>query len=404
MNQEPAGERRISRRELYILAVIGMATMLLMGSVSELGARWRWAEHEINNCFDRKSGARFRPIANCETKIKNAEGPWTVMQYNECGYRSAHPCGPKPAGTRRVVLMGTSVAEGLYVQQHEHFSTRIETSLAERCGSPVEVQNVGGLAVAANRQYTLIEEVRKLKPDVVLLALAPFDLLSFNPPKFRPDTLSAKVSAQGNDAERVKAVGTPADEKAVRAPAPDRANEPAEDAPSLFARLRALARESRALIVAQHFLLENDDAFLRAYQLGNEDDALRVPVSAAYRDHYAGLTAHLKEMKRQLDMDSVQLYFAPLPNRIQATLLSGGVAIEGVDPLAYITEIKAIGERTGVGVVDAFPLFKATPHASRLFYAVDGHPTGAASKLMADAIESELLKSSRSFSTCTATR
>ncbi|MEO7997653.1 MAG: hypothetical protein ABI852_09415 [Gemmatimonadaceae bacterium] len=405
--------KEISKRELRVLAAIGAATMLVMFSVAEVGARWRWPEQEINSCFERELGERFRAKANCSTRIKNAEGEWTVMQYNKCGYRSTHDCGPKPVGTRRIVLMGTSVAEGLFVAADQHFSARLEKSLSAKCGGPVEVQNLGALSVAAQKQWQLIPEAKALKPDAVVMAMAPFDLLSFAAPKRRlagantPQTKVATSDSVSNSADAFDSVARGAastvpqtSSQASEPPTPTPTAASEKSKASLFARLRKQVRESRALIMAQHFLLQDDAYFFRAYKLGNDDDALSVPTSSTYKNHYAGLEAHLVVFGRQFNADSIPFFFVPLPNRIQAALLSDKVELPNTDPLAYIRAVKAAGVYAGIGVVDMFSSFAATPDASHLFYAVDGHPGGEASALVAEAIEQELLRSAPAFASC----
>ena len=325
-------------------------------------------------CYDRKAGRRVRPIPHCSTKIKNAEGDWITMHYNECGYRSPHSCGPKPPGTRRVVVMGASVAEGLFVQENEQFSARVERSLASKCGFPVEFQNMGSLAAAPKPQSTLIPEMLTLQPDAVLIVFAPFDLLSVTKPS-------------GADASRKPRKGF--------APASD---------PSVFARLRAIARDSRALTIAQHFMLANDDYFFRAYLFGNEDDALRVPVSPTYRGYYAGLESELREFTTQMKPQGIPLLAVPLPNRIQAALISDRVTLKDIDPWAFLHEVKTLAARLEINVVDVFPAFASTPHAAHLFYAVDGHPGGEANALIAAAVEQSLLERVPAFATCQRSR
>jgi hypothetical protein len=72
-----------------------------------------------------------------------------------------------------------------------------------------------------------------------------------------------------------------------------------------------------------------------------------------------------------------------------------------VDAWAFSHELQAMAGRTGAQFADVFPRFAARPHAERLFYAVDGHPTGEANAIIADALEQTLTDGTvPAFSSC----
>jgi hypothetical protein len=357
-----------------VLAAISLGTVMFMGVMAEAGTRVWWPEQPRNPCI---IGVN-RPRPGCVATVKNAEGPWTTMAYNACGYRSAHSCGPKSAGTRRVVVMGKSVAEGMYVPYEEHFAPRVEGALTSACGFPAEAQSLGSLDVFLDRQTKLLPEVLGLEPDVVVMALHPFDMNGF-----------LDKMPEGGAAGRADAPGAPAATRAT-----DR-----QTRLSLLTRLRLLSRESRALLIAQHFMLMNDDFLLRAYQLRQEEDVLRTPPSAAFVRRYQQLEEVIRVLATTLRARGVPLVLLPVPNRIEAALISDRVTLPDVDPWAFSSQLQAIGARTGVRVVDVFARFAARPHAERLFYAVDGHPTGDANALLADVLV-RTLKTVPAFSGC----
>jgi lysophospholipase L1-like esterase len=380
-----------------VLAAISVGTVLVMAVMAEAGTRIWWPEQERNACV--RKGVN-RPIAGCTTRLKNAEGPWTTMTYNACGYRSAHACGPKPSGTRRLVVMGKSVSEGLYVPYEEHFATRVERALTAGCGFPVESQSLGSLGVTADRQPALLPEVLGLEPDVVVIPLDPYDMNYF------ADNMVDETA--GHDVTPVSPASTPIGGVAPAAPgAADAPSPPAKRraAPtqqehfSLLTRLRLISRESRALLIAQHFMLVNDAFLMRAYQLGQEEDALRTPSSPAFQRRYTRLETVIRGLATTLGARGVPLVIVPVPNRIEAALVSDRVTLPRVDPMAFSRELHAIGARTGVPVADVFPRFAAHLHAERLFYAVDGHPSGDANALIAAALQ-QTLTTVPAFSGC----
>ena len=87
---------KLPRRDIVLLPLISMLTLLCMLAGAEVITRIVWPEQIVNSCQvpDPSLGFRYRP--NCSSTMKSAEGPWYTNDYNECGYRSAASCGPVP--------------------------------------------------------------------------------------------------------------------------------------------------------------------------------------------------------------------------------------------------------------------------------------------------------------------
>jgi hypothetical protein len=343
---------QISWRELRVLATIAFVTVAVVVGLGELGARWRWPQRDSNACLSTRSHGEVRASAGCSTVMKTAEGPWTTMAYNECGFRSVHQCGEKAPGVRRVLIMGSSIAEGLFVRAEEHFGVRLEHALAARCPFPVEVLNVSASGSKPSRQHELIAELLPLKPDLVVVAFAPYDLLDFSGDR-----------GPGNETE-----------------VHDRMLNP-------FTRLRLLARESRAALMLQHFFFSSARNLVSAYQVGKTDDALSVPMSIAYKTRYRRLQLELGMLSSEFSKVGAHVILAPIPNRIQGALLSNGIKVAGRDPLLFSREMSSVALRSGVTPADVAAEFAATRQAERLFYVVDSHPTGEANALIARSID-----------------
>ena len=364
----------VTRRELGILICLSLGTVLAIGVVAEAGTRWRWAQQEWNACYE-GAPADGRPRPSCVTSMKNAEGPLVAMAYNACGYRSKAPCGPKPVGSRRIVVLGTSISEGFYVPYEEHFAGRLETDLTSRCGFPVEVQNTASLERKPSAQASLIPEILGLQPDVVIWVLAPFDLADFSP--------RAESPAAAQDAP----------------PAPAQ-SKVSSTVVALKGRVRLISRESRALVVAQHFMLSSDASLYRAYMIGQDDDVLRVPLSPANRARYDLLESELREFTGRLRAANIPLIVGGVPNRIQAALVSNRVNLPDTDPAAFGRVLDSMATRDGFLNADITSELARSPHAERLYYAVDGHPTAGANERIADALERTLVKHVPAFSAC----
>ena len=192
----------LPRRDYYLLPLISLSTILLIFGVSEFLTRVIWAEQKTASCtiIDPIAGDHFKP--NCTVRTKNAEGPWTTYQYNECGYRSVTSCGPKPPGSIRIAILGSSVSQGLYVPYEQTYFARTSAELSRSCNRPVDVQNLGVPGSSPIYAYRRVQEALALQPDVVLYLLAPFDLEQ----RIDPKELAARNAPARKDAPAKRAV------------------------------------------------------------------------------------------------------------------------------------------------------------------------------------------------------
>jgi hypothetical protein len=189
----------LPRKDLLLLPLISLLTVLLMIGAAEFTTRKIWPEKMRDDCFsvDPVLGNRFAP--NCSTMRKNAEGPWIRYEYNECGYRGTTSCGPKPQGTLRIVLMGSSAAFGLDVPYDQHIAVRAAPGLAEVLGHPVEFQNLGGVGRDWSKNEMVLDEVLSLKPDAIFYFVMPFDLI-------RMDRLESELPQDADESFLLRAV------------------------------------------------------------------------------------------------------------------------------------------------------------------------------------------------------
>jgi lysophospholipase L1-like esterase len=91
------------------------------------------------------------------------------VSINALGFRGREVDLEKPAGSRRIVVLGDSLAFGLGVEQDEPFPAQLGALFA-RAGSAVEVLNLGvpGYDVL-NEVGLLAEQGRRLEPDIVVV-------------------------------------------------------------------------------------------------------------------------------------------------------------------------------------------------------------------------------------------
>lgn len=370
--------------DYILLPLISLLTVMVMFAASELVARLVW---QSNDQFDACliSGSTFGPRdkPNCSTPMKNAEGPWITDHYNDCGYRTAAPCSPKRAGSLRIVLMGSSFSQGLYVPMSQTFSEQAARRLSRVLHRPVDIQNLGHAGSVPAFVDRRIGEALSLKPDLVLYAITPFDLAEELGCGHPFDVLpQAKQTAAAKGRSEASLWSNPFD--LFR---------------STYQNARGDLSASRTVLVAQHFLFQNRDTFIRLYLLyGDKADFLRSPTTPAWKQRYAELDQLTSDMARKVHDAGSQLALMPIPSRIDAALLDSPALLPQIDPLAFERAIAQVARANHVLCLTTASHFARQPHAERLFYVVDGHPTSGGHTVIADAIVDSFLNGTISVS------
>ncbi len=330
---------KLPRRDLFLLPLISVLTILFMVTATEMVARAAITTQEDDACLvpDQRLGLKYKP--NCVSKIKSFESPWVINRYNACGYRTDAPCGPAPAGVRRVVLLGSSVAQGYLVPQRDTFATRTAEALTRRCGAPVEVQDLGGYLVFWTRVLNRVDDALALKPDAVMLQVSTYDLE-------RPD--EGEGAATGHE------------------PGPRRDN--------LLLQLHSLVNGSAAWGVVQHFLFQNVDLYLSLYlRSGNKAAYLHEPLNPFWRgqmEHYDQMVGTIAD---RFHAAGIPMALVFVPQRAQAELAAKSSVPPGIHPYVINRELARIAARHGVAFIDTTAAVTSAPSVTSLYYAVDGH-------------------------------
>ena len=90
-----------------------------------------------------------------------------VFRTNSLGFRGREVAESKPAGHRRLVVLGDSFVAGVGVSDEAVFTERLADDLAPR---RVDVVNLGRAGTSTIRELTLYKQIgRRFEPDVVLL-------------------------------------------------------------------------------------------------------------------------------------------------------------------------------------------------------------------------------------------
>jgi lysophospholipase L1-like esterase len=121
--------------------------------------------------IDPEIGVRLRPGASARFKTSEFE---TDIVINSSGVRDSE-IGPKPAGERRIVVLGDSIVLSVQVQADETFCARLQRRLnANRApgGASYRVINAGVQGYGPVEEWRFFEHVaRRFEPDIVLVAV-----------------------------------------------------------------------------------------------------------------------------------------------------------------------------------------------------------------------------------------
>jgi hypothetical protein len=354
--------KNLSRRDLIILPLLSLSTIVLLLVLSEVTARLFFPETGARACEidDATIGRRFRP--NCSARMKSAEGPWVTNHYNDCGYRTEQSCAPKAVGTIRIALLGSSNSEGLFVAADKTFAERTASELTNLCRRPVEVQNMGRETCGPVCSFHRIDEALALQPDVVVLAISPHDI----------DDL---------DAEQVSRRYVPI------GPAPS----DAQQRTGIYYKLKSFVVNSRAATMVQHLLFEDPNTYLRLYlPYPSHSGYLTSHLSTAWEAHLQALDTILGEEAQKLHAANVPFVFVEIPNLAQASILSTRFPPAGIDAYAFNQRLAEISASHGIQFVNVLDAFKQTPNSNTFFYVVDGHLSGEGQVLVSGPLVHQL--------------
>ena len=327
--------------------LISLLTILLMTGLAEFVSRQIWVEKSSDDCIYRSPVLGVRRKANCVMSMKNIEGPWVRYEMNDCGYRGTTSCGPKPPGTLRVVIMGTSAAFGLHVPYDEYFANRAAPELSRIWGHPVEFQNLGGVGPGWSKSDIILNEMLSLKPDAVFYLVLPSEL---DAKQFVVSPVTKKTSWT-------------------------------------WTGVRVAARESRFLFMVQHFMLQDENFFLRAFEnYADPLDVSREPTPPLVERRFAQMDMVVGRLADRAHAAGVPCFMLAVPNRLEATLISKNIQLPQIDAYIFPRRMEEIAKKHSVGYFDVVPDLQKTPNAEQLFYPVDGHPTGGAHALLASAV------------------
>jgi hypothetical protein len=354
-----AEEAPLPRRDLLILPLISICTIVLCLIAAESLAKHFFASQELNTCMvsDPVHGAKFKP--NCTVRMKAAEGPWVTSSYNDCGYRTKESCGPKPPGTTRIALLGSSSSEGYYNSYDQTFASLTAAELTKVLKRPVEVQNLGRAGCDPICALNRVDEALALKPDVVMMAMSNFDMQN--------------METTGAALQNAKAI--------------------APITPTYKEKVFSYLKEKKAVVAVTHFLTENNPAFARVRvmtYLTNGDLAgyLWKPFPATWNDRIQLLDGLLESAEAKCRNAHVPFVFIEIPTFQQVSSMGYQNLPAGVDPYAFTHSLQQLASQHQMQFINTTDAF-TKPNDT--FYVVDGHMNANGNAVVARVVVERLL-------------
>lgn len=339
------------RRDVFLLPLVVVATLLVLLIPAELFSRAYFQSEEVDSC-QTSSALVVHGKPGCVSRTKAPEGPWVVNRYNECGYRTPEPCGPKPPGSLRVAVVGASTSAGYLTPYDQSMAAVAAKTLTRLCGRPVEFQNLGEAGNYGSKLVASAQEALTLKPDLIVLVIAPIDF------------------------ERM-------DEQ------PSQANGP-QPALNIVARLKNLTSFSRLLYMEQYFILQHDGIYVPIFlRSGEKPDFMRSPLPPAWSGRLLGFEVILEKIAKLTRGVKTVLLF--VPQRAQAALAASGNRDQTFDPELLPDSLSEMAGKAGMSFVNGTRSIPTGTSSSQFFYAINGHPNGLGHAAMADGLVHQML-------------
>jgi hypothetical protein len=345
------------KRDIILLPMVAIGTAVFMIASAELAARVGWTESPHNVCH--LPGPQ-RPYKNCTEMDKVPESPSVKESYNECGYRSNGPCGPLSEGAGRIAVVGSSASWAHLVPFEDAWSVKAMERLGTSCKYIPNVQSLGGLGTLNDVAKRLPEAI-ELRPQLVVLAITPFDVMTMPKGGFDPN------------------------------PAWIEGRTTRPDIPGFMEWLKEQLAKSRVVVVSQHFYFMNPQKYVSTYlQYGDKADFLRQPFTPAWQDRLVYIDNALKYMGEKLSANHIPFMVVNIPHQTQADIVGAELRFPAVDARALGVSIQKIADKYHIYYVDGLEAFNGHADAPDYYYNVDGHLNVEGNHLLGDMVNKSL--------------
>jgi hypothetical protein len=374
---EPGAVRQpnVRRLDWLLLPAVSLLTICFLAASAELVSRWLYPKAQVGfeNCFatdDPTGNAAARPNSVCWEQIPES-GLKVEYRFNRRGHRAGAELSPKPAGTYRIVLIGSSLTQGLFVPREKTFAALLPEKLSLETGRKIEVYNEAtggkfrGGPFPTRKSEQHFDEVLSAQPDLILWVITPTDVMN----------------AEGEENSHSPDRGVLEDPISPPGSANPRSfwnKLRASIATGTFGeRLKTRWEETRTFLVLKHLLIasESQDEYITSY-LRNGDNAnfLKSKPDAKWQLELQYFNAELAGIAGRAKNAGVPLVAVFVPNRAQAAMISKGDWPAGYDPFKLENEVRDSVMNGGGHFIDILPDYRGVPSPERAFFPIDGHP------------------------------
>jgi hypothetical protein len=343
----------------FLLPLLGLFTFVLLTYCLEWSARhiFNRSETTIWSCLVVGDDATpLHAIPNSACKEKLPESPLVEYRYNACGHRSEAVCGPKPTGSFRIVLVGSSVIVGNLVPFERTIAVLLKRELNRTGGRVVDIDNQG-MGLGTPRSVDLrFSEALAASPDMILWGVTPWDI------------------------EHAAFLHAPADPTAAPRPRPTGATRFVKAFRE--GRLREDIRDwwitkwnsPDTLMLLQHTLFLSQSQFIRN-TLSEPDVAgfLLKNQPPVWNRHWQEFDTYAADLASRSKAAGIPFCVTAIPNRADASLVSAGEWPPEVDPYLFASKVRSLSESHGAVYLDVLSSFSKVPAAESLYYPVDEH-------------------------------
>jgi hypothetical protein len=315
------------------------------------------------------------------------------VRVNRLGFRGPE-LGERTPATKRILALGDSFTFGWGVEDDEAWPAVLGSRLRAR-GVQVDVANLGRPG-ASPRDYADLAEsaIPQLEPDLVLIGvLQADDLLQLDEAPLATAARSPPLANLVRWFRSWTAAGAPSGADKGRAIQAEWSAQAAVIldgiSPTELARLQSLDPE-----VQERFRTGQLNPYLVQIALEDPDHALRAlePPGGAAVETLAGELARIADAARRA---GAEVWTVALPHGVYvAPSYQRGAERVGLrtDPRMLVSKapdeaIAFASQRVGLRFLSLLAGFRARPESEQLFHPLDGHPTPAGQRLIADGLE-----------------